>query len=60
MYGLVTMAIGGMVAFGAYAHEAGYDTIGYLMIIAGILVMISGSFAMLGACKEKTWSVKIV
>ncbi len=54
------MAIGGMVAFGAYAHQAHYDTIGYMMMITGVIIMISGSFAMLGACKEKTWAVKIV
>ena len=60
MYGLITMAIGGMVTFGAYAHQAHYDTMGYLMMLAGILIMIGGAFAMFGACKEKTWAVKLV
>lgn len=60
MYGLVALAIGGIISFGAYAHQAHYDTLGYLMMVAGVFIMIGGAFAMLGACKEKSWSIKLV
>lgn len=53
------LAVGGMVAFGAYSHQAHYDTLGYMMMIGGVLIMIGGAIAMYGACFEKAWAAKV-
>lgn len=60
MLGLVISAVGAMVAFSAYAAAINCDTIGYMMMIAGLVTVLAGAMAMYSACYEKIWGAKIV
>ena len=60
MLGLVVAAVGAMVAFSAYAAAIHCNTIGYMMMFAGIVTVLAGAMAMYSACYEKIWGVKMV
>lgn len=49
-----------MVAFSPYASSIHCDTIGFMMMIGGLIVVAAGAMAMYSACYEKQWGAKIV
>ena len=49
-----------MVAFSPYASAIHCDTIGFMMMIGGLVVVAAGAMAMFSACYEKPWGAKIV
>lgn len=60
MLGLVISAVGTMVAFSAYAAAIHCNTIGYMMMFAGLFTVMAGAMAMYSACYEKIWGAKAV
>lgn len=57
---MVISAVGTMVAFSPYASSIHCDTIGFMMMIGGLVVVAAGAMAMFSACYEKPWGAKIV
>ena len=49
-----------MVAFSPYASSIHCDTIGFMMMIGGLVVVAAGAMAMYSACYEKQWGAKLV
>lgn len=49
-----------MVAFSPYASSIHCDTIGFMMMFGGLVVVAAGAMAMYSACYEKQWGAKIV
>lgn len=53
-------AVGTMVAFSPYAIATHCNVIGFMMMIAGLVVLVAGAIAMYSACYEKIWGAKLV
>lgn len=49
-----------MVAFSPYATATHCNVIGFMMMIAGLVVLVAGAMAMYSACYEKIWGAKLV
>lgn len=60
MFGLVVSAVGAMVAFSPYNKVTHCDTIGMMMMFAGLITLLSGGMAMFSACYEQIWAAKTV
>jgi hypothetical protein len=60
MLGLAISAVGAIVAFSAFADVIHCNTVGYMMMIAGMIALVAGAMAMYSACYEKPWSARLV
>lgn len=53
-------AVGAMITFSPYSKVTHCDTIGTMMMVAGLVALLSGCMAMFGACYEQIWAAKAV